>query len=72
MKYTATVTDGSFPSNSAVIQAPVREAFAMAKAAGYDGLQLTIRDTTDYDIGELQSLIKETGLAVTALATGRI
>ena len=50
MKYIATVTDGSFPTNSAVIQAPVREAFAMAKAAGYDGLQLTIRDTTDYDI----------------------
>ena len=72
MKYIATVTDGSFPSNSAVIQAPVREAFAMAKTAGYDGLQLTIRDTTDYDIDELQALMRETGLAVTALATGRI
>ena len=42
MKYIATVTDGSFPTNSAVIQAPIREAFAMAKAAGYDGLQLTV------------------------------
>ncbi|MBR3008052.1 MAG: hypothetical protein IKH70_05560, partial [Stomatobaculum sp.] len=72
MKYIATVTDGSFPTNSAVIQASVPEAFAMAKTAGYDGVQLTIRDTTDYDIDELQSLMNETGLAVTALATGRI
>ena len=72
MKYIATVTDGSFPTNSAVIQAPVREAFAMAKAAGYDGLQLTIRDTTDYDIAQLQALMQETGLEITALATGRI
>ena len=72
MKYIATVTDGSFPSNSAVIQAPVREAFAIAKTAGYDGLQLTIRDTTDYDIDELQDLMRETGLVITALATGRI
>jgi len=72
MKYIATVTDGSFPTNSAVIQAPIREAFAMAKAAGYDGLQLTIRDTTDYDIAQLQALMQETGLEITALATGRI
>ena len=72
MKYIATVTDGSFPTNSAVIQAPLREAFAMAKAAGYDGLQLTIRDTTDYDIAQLQALMQETGLEITALATGRI
>lgn len=72
MKYIATVSDGTSPSNSAVIQAPVREAFAMAKTAGYDGVQLTIRDTTDYDISELQALIQETGLEITALATGRI
>jgi len=72
MKYTAVITDGSFPSRSAAIQAPVGEAFRMAKAAGYDGVQLTIRDTSDYDAEELNALMKETGLSIDALATGRI
>ena len=72
MKYTAVITDGSFPSRSAAIQAPVREAFRMAKAAGYDGVQLTIRDTSDYDAEELKQLMAETGLSIDALATGRV
>ena len=72
IRTSAIIADGTFPCGTAILQGPTREVFEKAKAAGYDCVQLTIRDTDDYDEDELRALMAETGLAISAMATGRI
>ncbi len=50
----------------------MKEVFAKASQAGYDGVQLTIRDVTDYDLEEMKSLMQEYNLTISAMATGRM
>lgn len=72
IRFSAIIADGTFPCGTAILQGPCSETFSLASACGYDGVQLTIRDTDDYSVPELRSLMKRYGLVVSAMATGRI
>ena len=70
--FSAIIADGSFPCGTAILQGPCPETFRQAKEIGYDAVQLTIRDVTDYSASELNMLMQEYGLVVSAMATGRV
>ncbi|MBP5291107.1 MAG: sugar phosphate isomerase/epimerase [Lachnospiraceae bacterium] len=72
IRTSAIIADGTYPCGTAILQGSSREVFYKAKEAGYDCIQLTIRDTEDYDEEELRALMKETGLSISAMATGRV
>ena len=72
LRYSAVVSDGSFPSNTAVLQGDMGTVFRQAKEAGYDCVQLTIRDRSDYSAEELRMLSAKYGVTISAMATGRI
>ena len=72
IRYSAIIADGGFPCNTAILQGETRTVFRQAKEAGYDCVQLTIRDRSDYSAGELRALSAEYGLRISAMATGRV
>lgn len=72
IRYSAVISDGTFPCGTAVLQGDVRKCFARAKEAGYDCVQLTVRAPSDYPAELLNALRGEFGLAVSAMATGRM
>ena len=72
IRTSAIISDGTFPCVTAVLQGDLRDVFSRAKAAGYDCVQLTINRPEDYSVPALQSLMAETGLGVSAMATGRV
>lgn len=72
IRMSAIIAPGTFPCSTAIIQGSFREAFEKAALAGYDCIQLTVKSPGDYDISELNSLMNEYGLGISAMATGRI
>ena len=48
IRYSAIISDGSFPCNTAILQGDMETVFRQAREAGYDCVQLTIRDSSDY------------------------
>jgi len=72
MKYSAIISNGKYSCGTAIIPGEACTAVRKAAAYGYNGVQLTIASPDDYDWPTLKSTLKETGLIVTALATGRI
>lgn len=72
IRYSAIVSDGSFPCNTAVLQGDMETVFRQAKEAGYDCVQLTIRDRSDYSAEDLRMLSETYGVTISAMATGRI
>ena len=70
--FSAIIADGTFPCSTAILQGPCHEVFRRARERGYDAVQLTIRDTDDYSAVELQELMREYRLVVSAMATGRV
>ena len=72
IRYSAIIADGSFPCNTAILQGDMRTVFRQAGEAGYDCVQLTIRDRSDYSVEELRALSAEYGLQISAMATGRV
>ena len=72
IRYSAIISDGSFPCNTAILQGDVETVFRQAKEAGYDCVQLTIRDSSDYSVETLRELSTRYGIAISAMATGRI
>lgn len=72
IRYSAIISDGSFPCNTAVLQGDTKTVFRLAKEAGYDCVQLTIRDCSDYSTEELRMLSEKYGIAISAMATGRV
>ena len=72
IRYSAIISDGSFPCNTAILQGDLETVFRQAKEAGYDCVQLTIRDRSDYSVEELRALSAKYSIAISAMATGRI
>ena len=72
IRTSAIIADGSFPCNTAVLQGPCAETFRKAREAGFDCVQFTIRDVTDYDVQECLELMERYDLTVSAMATGRV
>lgn len=72
IRYSAIVSDGSFPCGTAILQGDMGTVFRQAKEAGYDCVQLTIRDRSDYSADELRALSAEYGVTISAMATGRV
>lgn len=72
IRTSAIIADGSFPCSTAILQGSCRETFRRAREAGYDCVQFTIRDVSDYDAGECRELMERYGLGVSAMATGRV
>ncbi|MDD6212861.1 MAG: sugar phosphate isomerase/epimerase [Clostridiales bacterium] len=72
MKFSAIYADGSFPCNTAVLQGALESCMEAASQYGYDGIQLTIRDTSDYSVDELKGWMEKYHLSLSALATGRV
>lgn len=71
-RYSAIISDGTFPCSTAVIQGDLHTCFAKASAFGFDCVQLTVRSPSDYPADLLNSLCEEFGLSVSAMATGRM
>ncbi len=72
MKYCAIITNGVIKNNIAFTQEAPEIAIPKAAKMGFDAIQLTIGSKDDYDIPKIKELVKENGLFVNALATGRI
>ena len=72
IRTSAIIADGSFPCVTAVLQGPCAQTFRQAAETGYECVQLTIRDVSDYDAEECRSLMKQYSLSVSAMATGRV
>ena len=72
IRYSAIISDGSFPCKTAILQGDMETVFRQAKEAGYDCVQLTIRDRSDYSVETLRKLSARYGIAISAMATGRI
>ncbi len=72
IRTSAIIADGSFPCATAVLQGSCSRTFRQAKEAGYDCVQLTIRDVSDYDVLECRRLMEQYGLSISAMATGRV
>ena len=69
IRYSAIISDGSFPCNTAILQGDLETVFRQAKEAGYDCVQLTIRDRSDYSVEELRALSAKYSIAISAMAT---
>lgn len=72
MKYSAVISDGTFPCNTAVLQGDLKEVIKEAAEIGYDAVQLTVNDPSEVDRKLILDEIDKYGLRVSALATGRI
>ena len=72
IRYSAIISDGSFPCNTAILQGDMETVFRQAKEAGYDCVQLTIKDRSDYSVETLRELSTRYGITISAMATGRI
>ena len=49
---------------------PLEDAVALAKDAGFDGVELAIADPRDVDVANLTRMLESYGLEVPALGTG--
>ena len=72
IRYSAIISDGTFPCQTAILQGKTSDVLRQAAEAGYDCVQLTIRAPSDYDAAELNRFCAEYGLRISALATGRV
>lgn len=72
MIYSTVITNGVMESNMAITQEGPETAVPLAAKTGYNALQLTVQTKDDYDWPRLKELLKENGIFIHALATGRI
>ena len=72
MKTSVVIADGTFPTNTAPILGPIRQAVRQAAEAGYDAVSVTVRRPEELDLSALQNACREYGAAVSGLATGRL
>lgn len=72
IRFSAIIADGSFPCATAILQGPLEETFRRAREAGYDAVQFTIKDVSEYPAEECRRLMERYSLAVSAMATGRV
>ncbi len=72
IRTSAIISPGTFPCTTAILQGSPFQVFQLAKEAGYDCVQLTIKGPGDYSVPELQELMQKYSLTISAMATGRI
>lgn len=71
-KTSAVWADGTFESNTAPLTGPLDICARRAAELGYDALSLTVNRPEDLDVARVQAVMRQYGLAVSGLATGRI
>ena len=72
IRTSAIISSGTFPCTTAILQGDPSRVFRLAKEAGYDCVQLTVKGPEDYCVPELQELMQKYSLTISAMATGRI
>ena len=71
MRKCVIISDGTFTCTTAPLQGTMKEVIPAAAAMGYEAVQLTVNRPEEIDVDELNALLAENGLAVSAIATGR-
>lgn len=71
MKLSIAVSTPDARFSAFALKGPFDESFSLAKAAGFDGVELHVRNPADVDAAALESLLKQYGLEVSAIGTGR-
>ena len=72
IRTSAIIADGTFPCSTAVLQGSAEDCFRKAREAGYDCVQLTMRDVSDYPPEECRALMEKYSLSLSAIATGQV
>ncbi len=72
MKYSAIISDGTFPCSTAVLQGDIKDVIREAAEIGYDAVQLTVNNPNDVDVDTILEETNKYNLKVSALATGRM
>ena len=72
IRTSAIIADGTFPCITAVLQGSAEECFRKTREAGYDCVQLTMRDVSDYPLEECRALMEKYSLSLSAIATGQV
>lgn len=71
MKTSVVWADGTFASNTAPLMGPLEECARQAAEMGYDAMSLTINRPEELEAARVGRIMKEYGLKVSGLATGR-
>lgn len=72
MKSSVVVADGTFPINIAPLLGPIEEVARRAAEIGYDAIALTVQNPETIEVERIQAACQKYGIAVAALATGRV
>lgn len=71
MKTSVVWADGTFASNTAPLMGSLEECARQAAEMGYDAMSLTVNRPGELEAGRVSRVMKEYGLKVSGLATGR-
>lgn len=72
MKTSVVWADGTFESNTAPLMGPLEECAVQAAEMGFDGMSLTVNRPEELDPARVSKIMRDCGLAVSGLATGRV
>lgn len=72
MKTSVVWADGTFASNTAPLMGRLEACASQAAEMGFDGMSLTVNRPEELDPAEVSRVMRDCGLAVSGLATGRI
>ena len=71
MKTSVVWADGTFPCNTAPLVGPLEDCARRAAEMGYDAMALTVNRPEELEAERVNRIMKEYGLQVSGLATGR-
>lgn len=71
MKTSVVWADGTFPSNTAPLMGPLKDCARRAAEMGYEAMSLTVNRPGELEAAQVNGIMKEYGLKVSGLATGR-
>ncbi len=63
---------GAQPSAFVVFRDRLETSIRKAARLGYDGVELALSEASDIDVPHVRSLLRESGMAVSAVSTGRV
>lgn len=72
MRTSVVWADGTFESNTAPLMGPLEACAPQAAEMGFDGMSLTVNCPEELDPARVSRIMRDCGLAVSGLATGRI
>lgn len=70
--FSAIVSDGTFPCNTAVLQGDIYDVVRQAAEIGYEAVQLTVNNPIDIDVDNILKATNQYNIKVSSLATGRM